>query len=91
LETLPGVDPDIAIQNIIWKEARHYRISITVGDTHNVDAGRMNLFQGYDTITEGPLKKRRGETFHVHNLRQWMERLAHKAIAAVQAIEVTHV
>lgn len=91
LETLPGVDPDIAIQNIIWKEARHYRISITVGDTHAVDAGRLRLFQGYDTIAVGPLKRRRGETFHVHNLRQWMESVASKAIAAVQTIEVSHV
>jgi hypothetical protein len=91
LTTQPGVDPDIAIQNIIWKSVRHYRISITVGDTHADDAGRCRLFKGYDTIASGALKRRRGETFYIRDLRQWMQALADKAIAAVQAEVAAHV
>lgn len=91
LQTQPGVDPDIAIQNVIWKEARHYRISITVGDTHANDAGRLRLFRDYDTIAKGAAKRRRGETFHTHNLRRWMNDLAQRAIAAVQAKAAAHV
>lgn len=91
LQTQPDVDADIAIQNIIWKTAQGYRISITVGDTHNTKAGRLRLFRGYDTIAAGSKRKRQGETFHVQNLRQWMNVLAHKAIAAVQAKVVEHV
>jgi hypothetical protein len=91
LQTQPGIDPDIAIQNIIWKEARCYRISITVGDTHANDAGRLRLFRDYDTIAAGAVKRRRGETFCIHDLRRWMNDLAQKAIVAVKANMVAHV
>jgi hypothetical protein len=91
LQTQPGIDPDIAIQNIIWKEARCYRISITVGDTHANDAGRLRLFRDYDTIAAGAVKRRRGETFCIHDLRRWMNELAQKAIVAVKANMVAHV
>ena len=91
LQTQAGVDPDIAIQNIIWKQARHYRLSITVGDAHSTDAGRLRLFRDYDTVAVGAVKRRRGETFHVQNLRQWMHHLAEKASAAVLAKAMAHV
>jgi hypothetical protein len=83
LQTLPGVNPDIAIQNILWKQARHYRVSITVGDTHATDKGRVRLFRDYDTVASGVAKKRRAETFHVKDLRKWMDGLALQAIAAI--------
>jgi hypothetical protein len=91
LQTQAGIDPDIAIQNIIWKEARHYRISITVGDIHANDAGRLRLFRDYDTIAAGAVKRRRGETFCIQDLRQWMNELAQKAIVAIEANMVAHV
>lgn len=83
LQTLPDVDPDVAIQNIIWKQARHYRVCITVGDSHSSAAGRLRLFRDYDTVAIGTAQKRRAETFHVKHLRGWMNDLAVKAIAAV--------
>lgn len=85
LQTHPGIDPDSAIENILWKSVRHYRVSITVGATHSSEAGRLRLFKGYDEIIEGAVKKRRSETFYVENLRAWMATLADKAIAAVHA------
>ncbi|MHB0990281.1 MAG: hypothetical protein ACYC0M_03255 [Burkholderiales bacterium] len=83
LQTHPTIDPYLAIQNIIWNEARHYRISITVGDTHSDDEGRTCLFKDYDTTVSGNIQRRRGETFHINNLRQWMNSLAQRAIAAI--------
>ena len=91
LQTQQDVDPDIAIENIIWKEARHYRVSITVGDTHADDAGRLRLFKGYDTVAKGAVNRRRAEAFHIQNLRIWMDALAQTAIAAVQAKVPAHV
>lgn len=85
LQTQADIDPDIAIQNVIWKQARHYRISITIGETHSNEAGRLRLFRDYDTVAGGAVKRRRGETFYVQNLRQWMDGLAKKSIVAVQA------
>jgi hypothetical protein len=91
LETQPDIDPDIAIQNIIWKEARRYRVSITVGDTHADAAGRRRLFHDYDAKVAGEVDRRRAETFYVHDLRQWMSELAAKAIAAIEAKMVAYV
>lgn len=84
LQTRSDIDPDAAIENIIWKEVRHYRISITVGNTHANDAGRQRLFKDYDTTITGIDEKRRGETIHINNLRDWMECLAQKAITSIQ-------
>lgn len=85
LQTHPNIDPDLAIQNILWSEVRHYRISITVGDTHSDDAGRKRLFDDYDISVVGDIQRRRGETIQINNLRQWMNNLAQKVIAAIQA------
>lgn len=83
LQTLPAVDPDVAIQKIIWKQARHFRVCITVGDSHSTSAGRLRLFRNYEKIAVGAIKKRRAETFYVNDLRGWMSGLAAKAIAAI--------
>ena len=91
LATQPGIDVDHAIQNIIWKQARRYRVSITVGNTHANKVGRMRLFKGYDSVANGEVIRRRGETFVIQDLRAWMAQLADKAIAATQAIEAAHV
>jgi hypothetical protein len=95
LRTQSEIDPDIAIENIIWKwkngDGRHYRISITIGDTHINDAGRKRLFKDYDLKITGADEKRRGETFHIDNLRDWMEQLAQRAIASIQSKVATHV
>jgi hypothetical protein len=84
LRTVPGVDPDRAIQNVIWNSLRHYRVSITVRDTHADHAGRQRLFRGYDTTCAGPLQRRRAGTFEVADLRVWMAALAQRAIQAIQ-------
>jgi hypothetical protein len=84
LSTQPGIDPDIAIQNIIWKSARRYRISITVGDQHRDEEGRRQLFKGFDNVVGGKLNKRQGETIYLPTLRQWMQSVAKKAIAEIK-------
>lgn len=84
LQTQPGLDPDLAIENIIWQSVRHYRVSITVSTTHNSDAGRKRLFKEFDMTVPGDCQRRQGETFYVQNLRPWMQALAEKAIALIQ-------
>jgi hypothetical protein len=91
LETQPDLDPDSAIENIIWKEARRYRVSITVGDTHNSDTGRRRLFKDYDTTVAGGIERRCAETFYVTNLRAWMEKLANEAISFIKTTVSEHV
>lgn len=86
LQSKAGIDVDAAIQNIIWKQARHYRVSITIGDTHNSDKGRSRLFADYEKVAQGHLHRRRGETLHINNLRQWMDALAEKTIVAIKSM-----
>lgn len=85
LQTVPSVDRDEAIEKILWKEVRRYRVSVTVTDTHNNSKGRKRLFAGYDEIAANPLERRRGETFLVPKLREWMQGIAAKSIAAINA------
>lgn len=91
LSTKPDLDPDVAIENIIWGNVRRYRVSITVGDSHSSEAGRRRLFKGYDEIAAGDINRRRAETFYVEALRPWMQQLAEKAIAIVRTEMEPHV
>lgn len=91
LEKRPNIDADDVIRRVIWKEARHFRVSITIGDTHTTDAGRGRLFKEYDTKIPGNVKRRRGETFYVNDLRPWMESLATKVLAHIASLKAAHV
>jgi hypothetical protein len=85
LMTHREIDVDHAIRSVIWKQARHYRISITVGDRHAGEVGRRRLFKGYDSIAGGAAKRRRGEIILIPDLRLWMARLAEKAIQSAKS------
>lgn len=91
LERQQGIDVDDVVRRVIWKDARHFRVSITVGDTHATDAGRGRLFKDYDTKVPGNVKRRRGETFHVEDLRAWMDSLADMVLAHIAALKAAHV
>ena len=84
LQTQPALDPERAIQNVIWRAVRHYRLSVTVGATNQGDHGRQRLFRGYDTIAVGPVDRRRGEVFEIPDLRTWMAQLAVEVIRSIQ-------
>ena len=91
LERQQDIDIDNAIQNIIWKQARHYRVSVTVSDAYGDEAGRLQLFRGYDAIATGAARRRRGETFLIAELRGWMAQLANRAIAEILELAGEHV
>ncbi len=91
LDKLPDLDPDQAVQEIFWKEARAFRVSITVGDDHGDEAGRRKLFKGYKRAVGGNVARRRAETLHIDDLRKWMRRIAKKAIEAAETMEAEHV
>lgn len=79
------IDPDRAVHEIMWKQQRVYRVSITIGDGEASEAGRKALFVGYENIVSGSdIARRRAETFHRKNLRLWMKRFSTKAILAAK-------
>lgn len=82
----PGVDIDGAIDSIIWREARRYRVSITTGATHFDDADRMRLFGGFDEKAAGIRDRRRAETMHFDDLRQWMDQFVVLVLAKIDEV-----
>jgi hypothetical protein len=91
LGTRPEIDPDKAIENVIWKNVRRYRISITVDNTYSTVAGRKRLFKGYDEIATGDVSRRRGEVLLLPELRPWMALLADQAISFLREKEMANV
>ena len=52
----------------------------------------IDLFEGYkETVPGNNVEKRRAETFYKHNLRQWMQCIADKAIIAAKKMESDNV
>ncbi len=85
-------DPEKAVHEILWHQARAYRVSITIGDKENSDAGRKNLFKGYqNAIPNGSVERRRAETLYQKDIRNWLEDIAQKAIMEVNKIEPSDV
>ena len=73
---LPELNIDEAIDQILWQEARRYRISITIDDTHSGTDNRKRLFKDFDTLAKGEVVRRRAETMHFADMRAWMAAFA---------------
>ncbi len=86
LKNVDGIDAEEAVRAILWERVRSYRIAITVGDKEVSLNGQNALFKGYDEAVKGSTpERRRAEVFYQKHLRTWMQRLATKAIAVVNA------
>jgi hypothetical protein len=86
LKTFPQLNVDAAVQQIVWKEARRYRIAITVDKPHLTAAMRNGLFKDYDTYAPGDMARRGAETMCLPDLRPWMQTFADKVIAKIKAL-----
>ncbi|MCK1279074.1 hypothetical protein IVB46_28005 [Bradyrhizobium sp. 61] len=82
----PSIDVDQAIEGILWKQARRYRVSITVNEDQGKDAARARLFKGFDETAPGEIERRRADTIFLPDLRKWMESFAQRAIAHAKVI-----
>jgi hypothetical protein len=87
----PDLDVDAALSNIVWKSAKHYRVSITVGKTHASEKARAGLFKDFDTSAPGDVKRRRAETLYLPELRKWMDQFAKRVLDHLKAMAVAHV
>lgn len=82
----PKFDLDTAIANTIWHDARRYRVSITIGDTHNDSDARAKLFKGFDDSAPGASARRRADTIYLPAMRNWMANFAARVIVKIKAI-----
>lgn len=82
----PKFDLDSAIANTLWRDVRHYRVSITIGDTHNKVKARAGLFKGFDESAPGASVRRRADTIYLPAMRNWMASFAALVILKIKAI-----
>lgn len=80
-------DPQQAVADIMWKETRRYRLSIT--DETSSDMSQAKLFKGYANNIPGGVERRRAEVFEVIDLRTWMDSLAALATKKAEAMATT--
>ena len=80
-------DPQQAVTDIMWKQTRRYRLSIT--DEQSTDPSQAKLFKGYEKTVSGGVERRRAEVFEVIDLRKWMDCLAKVAIKKAEALATT--
>jgi hypothetical protein len=87
LQASGRVDYDAAIESLFWKDARGYRVSITVGNTHATPAARKRLFKDYDTIVGGAddCHRRGAETFFIEDLRPWMAQFCARVVSILDS------
>jgi len=86
LRSFPELDVDAAVQEIAWKEARRYRVAITVDKSHATAEPRMALFKDFDSYAPGDTSRRRAETMYLPDLRPWMQMFANLVIAKVNGL-----
>jgi hypothetical protein len=82
----PGLNVDEAINRLLWQEARRYRVSVTISDTHKSEPKRKGLFKDYDTSAPGDVLKRRAETMHFDNMREWMTDFSSRVETQIKTI-----
>lgn len=80
-------DPQQAVADIMWKQVRRYRLSIT--DELSTDQSQAKLFKGYEKNVPGGVERRRAEVFEVISLRKWMDDLAELAIKKAENLATT--
>lgn len=85
----PELDIDNAIDNILWQQARRYRVSISVDEKHKAADNRKKLFKHFDSSVDGDVTRRRAETMHFDDLRQWMTDFS--AIVENKIMAIAHV
>ena len=89
LERSADPDPDKTVADILWQDTRAYRVAVTVSDRHSSEPGRRRLFKGFETMVSGSVTRRRAETLHLEDVRDWIESIAMKALAIVDAVADT--
>jgi hypothetical protein len=86
LRTFPELDVEAAVEEIAWKEARRYRVAITVDKSHATPEPRLALFKGFEDKAPGAIGRRIAETMLVKDLRPWMQAFGDLVITKIKGL-----
>ena len=76
---------DQAIESLIWKNIRKFRVAVTVKNSHDTPKKIKNLFSGYDTIIPGDVDLRQSEYICFDDLRPWMDKFSNNVITLLES------
>lgn len=88
LERHNNEQTDIILENILAREMKNYRVSIT-SQADNINKLQA-LFAGYESKVIGDISKRKAETLILEDIRAWMDQFAAKVRTHIDGIP-THV
>lgn len=74
------------IERVLWQNRRSYRASLTVNSNQGSSTARRRLFKDYDETIDGPVRRRRAETFCLHPLREWMDEFSEMLIEQLEQL-----
>jgi uncharacterized small protein (DUF1192 family) len=86
LERLGLTDVDTTLNAIHWHEIRRYRAALTVNEDSR--ANHQSLFKDYDNAVNGDIVRRRGDTFLLSPLRDWMDAFCQDVQEELRRIDV---
>jgi hypothetical protein len=70
---VPKEEAAALVRRISWEGSRRYRVHVTIEGERT-----KQLFKGFDDLVSGEVERRRGESVHIPQLRDWMTNLAGK-------------
>jgi hypothetical protein len=82
---------DRIVVDILWQDARSYRVSVTGTEEHCSTDGLKKLFKGYEKKVSGDLRRRRAEVLQLDDIRGWLNGLADMALAKLAEMEAVDV
>lgn len=80
-------DVDEFLDLVMWQRERAYRVCLTIPESDPDNTYLSKLFKGFDDEVDGSVSQRRAETFHVEQLRDWMDRFAEKVTEQLKSMK----
>lgn len=77
---------EIAIQQIIWNRARHFRIALTAGANQIQDGAYDHLFAGYEDNASGEVSSRLADVMPMEDVRNYLDDLAKEIIVKLEEL-----
>jgi hypothetical protein len=86
LKSLTPEQREIAIQQIIWNRARHFRIALTAGANQIQDGAYNHLFAGYEDNASGEVSSRLADVMPMEDVRNYLDDLAQEIIVKLEEL-----
>ena len=87
LDNVPEAHREKLIKDIIWDRARCFRVALAVGPNDIKNGSYTHLFDGFDAQVSGDVETRQGEVMPLPDVRQYLDDLAKKVIAELEAMQ----